>query len=107
MARHGRIPYLTPGCAGEEAHEEVDDVVNQIEPNERMDEVVPHACTIGDKDAKVLKQDREFGDVDQGGVKSFFGVDRLNFGIFFISVALVMADPRIARAPGDLPVRAA
>lgn len=71
-----------PGCAGEEAHEEVDDVVNQIEPDQRMDEVISHARAVGDEDAKVLEQDREFGDVDEGSVKSSFGIERLNFAVF-------------------------
>lgn len=79
MAGHGRIPDLTPWRAEEEANEEVDDVVNEIEPNERMDEVISHASADGDKDTQILEEDGEFGDVDQGDVKSFFSVEHLSF----------------------------
>lgn len=78
MARYGRIPKLTPWRAEEEANEKVDDVVNEIEPDERMDEVISHASAGGDEDAQVLEEDGEFGDVDQGGVKRFLRVEHLS-----------------------------
>lgn len=49
-----------------------------------MNEIISHAGMGGDEDAKVLEQDGEFGDVDQGGIKSFFSVDCLNLCSIFI-----------------------
>ena len=60
--------------AREDKEEESRNVVNQIQPDQRMDKVIGWAGSANNEDAQILEKDGECGDVVERDIESFYDV---------------------------------
>ena len=68
MARNHGVPYPLPRRAREDLEEGLDDVKDEVGPDEDVDPVKDKVALVRDEDPFVLEEDGELCDCDDGPV---------------------------------------